>query len=114
MKQKALSLIILLLSSAGFFLHGVIGLAEGAEAESALNGLVWENDLLVGILVLVTLGLLAGAYALLFNRTGSLVKRMILFNPLLKVVGKGGDRKSLTTGENRSPPAAETRKRWPM
>lgn len=68
--------------------------------ESGLNGWVLGNYLLVGLLVLLVLGWLSGAYALLFSNlfgnVGPRMKRVILY-PLLKVMGKSGDKKSWTS-----------------
>ena len=77
-----------------------IGSAQAAAPESGLDGWVLGDYLLVGFLVLVVLGWLSGAYALLFSNlfsnVGPRMKRVFLY-PLLKVMGKSGDKKPWTS-----------------
>lgn len=74
--------------------------AQAAQSESGLDGWVLGNYLLVGLLILLVLGWLTGAYALLFgslfSNVGPRMKRVFLY-PLLKVTGKSGNKKPWTS-----------------
>ncbi|MFY9268318.1 MAG: hypothetical protein WAO55_01060 [Candidatus Manganitrophaceae bacterium] len=87
---------LLILSGEGgkIFLIGLP--VQAAAPESDLDGWVLGNYLLVGFLVLIVLGWLTGAYALLFSNVGPRMKRVFLY-PLLKVMGKSGDKKPWTS-----------------
>lgn len=78
--------------------------AQAAAPESGLDGWVLGNYLLVGILFLLVLGWLTGAYALLFgnlfSNVGPRMKRVFLY-PLLKVMGKSGDKKPCISEKKR-------------
>ena len=67
--------------------------AAGPEMNS--DRWVLGEFLLVGFLVLFVLGWLTGAYGLLLAGTGSLFRRIFLY-PLLKKVGKRGEKEPLT------------------
>ncbi len=101
-RRESRRLPILLPLATSLFFQGIGGLAEAAGPESDLDGWALGNFLLVGILVLLVVGWFAGAYALLFAeflaKIASPVKRVFLY-PLLKVIGKRGDKKPLTTGK---------------
>jgi hypothetical protein len=93
-EQKTFPLILFLLSGTGLFFQDMRE-ALAAEAESNLNGWPLGDTLLVGILFILALGWFTGLYSLFFTRTAPFVKKVFLY-PLLKVIGKGGERKPLT------------------
>jgi hypothetical protein len=74
-----------------FFL-GMSRLAEAAEKYP--EEWVLGERLLVGALVLIVVGWLTGAYALMFSSLRPLIRRFFLY-PLFKVRGEDGDKKSL-------------------
>lgn len=76
------------------FLHGISRLSIAAETYP--EEWVLGERLLVGTLVLIVVGWLTGAYALIFSSLGPLIRRFFLY-PLFKVKGDGGDKKPLIT-----------------
>lgn len=93
MHQKNLPWTTRLLLTVGFLF---ITLAEAMGAEKYPEEWVWGERLLVGLLVLMVVGWLTGAYALLFTSVRPLIKRLFLY-PLFKITGTDGDKKPLIT-----------------
>jgi len=93
MHQKRLSWTTPLLLTISFLLSG---LGEAFGAEKFPEEWVWGERLLVGLLVLMVVGWLTGAYALLFTSVRPLIKRLFLY-PLFKITGTDGDKKPLIT-----------------
>lgn len=96
MQKKRRSLRVFLFTSISFLLVSMIGVAAAAGTPADPDEWILGNYLLVGALILVVVGFLTGAYALLFSNIGPAIKRFFLY-PLFKVIGSDGDKKPLIT-----------------
>lgn len=78
------------------FLFYTIGFSEAVEAQAYPEEWAWGERLLIGLLILIVVGWLTGAYALLFTSAGPVIKRFLLY-PLFKIKEPDGEKKPLIT-----------------
>ncbi len=96
MQQKRLAFVRCHVLWIGFFIHGMGRFAEAAGLHSYPEEWLLGERLLTGALFLIAIGWLTGAFAFLFIHIAPSTERLFLY-PLLKVIGTGGEKKSLMT-----------------